>query len=210
MIKYFTKLFITGLVFLLPIVATILVVLWVVSFLNGYLGPGTTIGNWFDYIGLKFIDDTALSYIAGWIIVLLAIAALGLFIEITAKRWIIETVDSLIKKIPLIGMIYGPIRQLTNLIQKQDNAELQNMSPVYCRFGGTLFLALMPVCDEFQIQGRKYREVVIPTAPVPFGGAVIMVPSEDVFDAEMTVEQLLGYYVSMGVTAKDMIKVAKK
>lgn len=210
MIKYLSQLFITGLVFLLPLVATALVVIWVVSFLNTYLGPNTSIGGWLDYIGLKFIHDATLSYIFGWIIVLSSIAGLGLFIEITAKRWIIETVDWTMKKIPLIGMIYGPIRQMTNLIQKQDNAELRNMSPVYCRFGGTLFLALMPVCDEFEIQGRKYREVIIPTAPVPFGGAVIMVPTEDVFNAEMTVEQLLSYYVSMGVTAKDYIKTAQK
>ncbi len=40
----------------------------------------------------------------------------------------------------------------------------------------------------------------MPSAPVPFGGALIYVPSEWVKPAEGGVERLMNVYVSMGVT----------
>ncbi|MDO4570166.1 MAG: DUF502 domain-containing protein [Planctomycetia bacterium] len=208
MLRYFGKLFLTGLVFLLPFIVTALVVVWSVGFLTGYLGPNTTIGSWLGSVGLTFSGQDSGSYIFGWCAVLALITATGWLIESSAKHWIVDRTDSLMKKIPIVGLLYGATRQFANLLQKSDNTELQNMSPVYCRFGDTLFLALMPVADEFVVEGKKYREVIIPTAPVPFGGAVILVPSQDVWDAKISVEQLLSFYVSMGVTAREYIEVA--
>jgi len=40
----------------------------------------------------------------------------------------------------------------------------------------------------------------LPSAPVPFGGALIYVPSDWVKPAEGSVERLMNVYVSMGVT----------
>ena len=42
--------------------------------------------------------------------------------------------------------------------------------------------------------------MLVPSAPVPFGGALIYVPAEWVMPAEGGVERLLNVYVSMGVT----------
>ncbi len=198
--------FLTGIIFLLPFVATGLIVIWLVSFLAMYLGPGTVVGKSLGKIGMQFTQSSSLSYLFGWIAVLAFIILLGLFIENTSKRFITEWTDWLMKKIPAVGMIYGSTRQLVNLMDADNSSELQNMSPVYCRFGGTIFLALLPTSDEFVIQDNTYRAVIIPTAPVPFGGAVIMVPSSDVWDAKISVEQLLNFYVSMGISAKEYIQ----
>jgi uncharacterized membrane protein len=42
--------------------------------------------------------------------------------------------------------------------------------------------------------------VLVPTAPVPFGGALIYVPAEWVRPANIGVERLTAVYVSMGIT----------
>jgi uncharacterized membrane protein len=42
---------------------------------------------------------------------------------------------------------------------------------------------------------------LIPTAPVPIGGALIYVPTEWVRPADIGVEKLSAVYVSMGITA---------
>src|SRR5262249_8608274 len=54
------------------------------------------------------------------------------------------------------------------------------MRPVWCFFGGegTAVLALAPSAQEIEIEGRSYLAVLVPTAPVPFGGALIYVPHD--------------------------------
>jgi uncharacterized membrane protein len=61
-------------------------------------------------------------------------------------------------------------------------------------------LALAPSPEPVQIDGRSYVAVLIPTAPVPFGGALLYVPAESVRPAEIGVERLTAIYVSMGIT----------
>ena len=52
---------------------------------------------------------------------------------------------------------------------------------------------------------RDYVPVLVPSAPVPFGGALIYVPAEWVKPAEGGVERLMNVYVSMGVTPPEGI-----
>ncbi len=82
------------------------------------------------------------------------------------------------------------------------------MTPVLCRFGadgGTLTLALLPSQRPVCIEGRDYHVVIIPTAPVPFGGALLCVPAECVSPAGCTIDGLISIYMSMGVSAPDYL-----
>jgi uncharacterized membrane protein len=77
------------------------------------------------------------------------------------------------------------------------------MKPVWCFFGenSAAVLALAPRSEPVDIGGREYIAVLVPTAPVPFGGALIYVPVEWVRPAGIGVERLTAIYVSMGMTA---------
>ena len=61
-----------------------------------------------------------------------------------------------------------------------------------------------PIGVAIPAKGSNIRVVatglLVPSAPVPFGGALIYVPSEWVKPAEGGVERLMNVYVSMGVT----------
>ena len=77
------------------------------------------------------------------------------------------------------------------------------MSPVWCFFGGegsAAVLALMPSHQPVAIGEHSYLGILVPSAPVPFGGALIYVPANWVKPAEGGVERLMNVYVSMGVT----------
>jgi uncharacterized membrane protein len=56
----------------------------------------------------------------------------------------------------------------------------------------------------------SYLGLLVPSAPVPFGGALIYVPSEWVRPAEGGVERLMNVYVSMGVTPPISLKQQHK
>ncbi len=197
-LRLILRVFVTGTITLLPLVVTVALVAWLTGFLNTYFGPHTAVG--------KALENIGGTYLIGWLLVLGVIFVVGILMETALKHLWTACIDNQIKKIPIIGQIYGTTRQFTDLMKSGGGDDaMKNMSPVYCRFGGTMFLALMPVADEFMVEGRAYRIVVIPTAPVPFGGAVLLVPTEDVLPANISMDTLMAFYVSMGASTGDFL-----
>ena len=116
--------------------------------------------------------------------------------------------DAVLTRVPVVGGIYNTSKQLVSMLDRQDQADLQGMSVVYCIFGGDQgagFLALLVSPETFCIEGRAFNIVIVPTAPVPFGGGLLFVPAESVIKADMSVDGLMSIYVSMGVTASQYI-----
>ena len=103
----------------------------------------------------------------------------------------------------LIGGVYNVADRFVGLLDQKPRTDIGAMSPVWCFFGGTggaAVLALAPSADPIDIGGRRYIAVLVPSAPVPFGGALIYVPVEWVRPAEIGVDKLTAVYVSMGIT----------
>jgi len=48
-------------------------------------------------------------------------------------------------------------------------------------------------------QDKEFVTVLIPTAPTPFGGFLIIVPKEEVVDLDMSIEEALRLILSAGV-----------
>ncbi len=202
--------FLAGLLAVLPLVLTVAIVVWVTSFVEGFIGPQTFLGRTLESLGASRVgpDNRTTAYVVGWLLVLATVLVLGLIVELGAKRYLQRLVDALVKRIPLVGSIYGTSRQLVEMFDQKNDSDLKAMSVVFCFFGkegGPGVLALMPSSERFHIDGRDYHVVVIPTAPVPFGGALLFMPVESVKPAEMSVDGLMSIYVSMGVTTPQFI-----
>ncbi len=210
--SFLKKLFrylLTGTFFLLPFVITVGAVAWLGLFIANYLGPNTFIGKWMGSIGVFYFQTKypLISYLIGLLIVLTIIIAIGWIIERSWVKALVDFINELIKKIPAIGTIYSSTQQLAKMFDNSSN--VKKMTPVFCRFGSTLILTLMPTSDKFVIDGKTYCSVIIPTAPFPVGGAVLMVPEEDIVPSDMKLEQFLSYYGTMGVNGKEFINIAK-
>ena len=114
-----------------------------------------------------------------------------------------NSLDWLIMRIPLISNIYDLSKRFVSLVDRGDQGDLKSMRPVWCFFGGeggAAVLGLMPSPKPVLIGEHSYLGLLVPSAPVPFGGALIYVPSDWVKPAEGGVERLMNVYVSMGVT----------
>jgi uncharacterized membrane protein len=107
-----------------------------------------------------------------------------------------------VRRIPLVGSLYGVADKFVGLLDQKESADVGAMSPVWCFFGGdgVAVLALAPNSEPIEIDGRSYVAVLVPTAPVPFGGALLYVPVEWVKPANIGVDKLTAVYVSMGIT----------
>jgi uncharacterized membrane protein len=214
-----TTYFLAGVFALLPLVITVVVVVWVTGMLGDIFGKDTFLGGLVEKLGVGVIADgietepSTMAYLIGWVTVLGIVFALGLLVELGAKRILGQLVDALVKRIPLIGSIYGTSKQLVGMLDKKDDADLKGMSVVFCTFGasgGCGLLALLVSPERYEINGREYQIVIVPTAPVPVGGGLLFVPVDSVTQAEMSVDGLMSIYVSMGITAPEFVRPVGK
>lgn len=211
--KRLVRCFLAGVFALLPVVITVAVVVWVTEFLRKFIGPETFLGQQLSNLGVKLADESPgiVSYAIGWMIVLAGVFCLGILIEMGARNILQKVLDGVLSRVPLVGKVYSSSRQVVDMLDKTDEANLQGMNPVFCSFGQanpTVFLALLVSPKRFRLRETEYQIVIIPTAPVPFGGGLLFVPADSVFDAPISVDALMSIYVSMGATAGDYLPEA--
>jgi len=203
LVQKLTRYFLAGVFAALPVVITVLAVSWVINLLGGLIGPGTMLGNVLGRFGSRFVDNTTVAYIVGWIGVLTAIFILGFFVESGMRRIIGRITEAFFRRVPLVGKVYDASKQIVDMLDKQGDDKLKGMSVVFCTFGekgGAGVLALLPTPDKVELNGREHHVVLVPQSPVPIGGGLLFVPVESVSHVDMSVDIFMSVYVSMGVT----------
>jgi len=193
-----------GLLVLLPLALTAAVLAWTVGLVNGLVGPGTPVGRLFAALGYPFSANPGLAYLFGSLVVVTLIYLLGLVVRAGLQRPLRRLTDRTLRRIPIVGGVYNVADRFVGLLDQQKGSagDIGAMRPVWCFFGGdggAGVLALAPSATPVEIDGRSYFAVLIRTAPVPFGGALLYVPSEWVRPANIGVDKLTAVYVSMGI-----------
>jgi uncharacterized membrane protein len=217
-LKHPIRTFITGLLALLPLAATLLLLVWALQFLSQYLGPGSTVGQWLTGIGLGVTESELLGYLLGVLLVIVAVYTFGLLVETGLQRGLARLVNRIMLRIPVVRTIYDVAQKLVGLFGRKEGDELKSMAPVWVYFGGkkkegrsdgaTAALAFLATPKPVLVGGQAYLGVMIPTSPVPVGGGLLYVPPEWVEPAEMGMEGVTSIYVSMGVTSEQYMKLA--
>jgi uncharacterized membrane protein len=195
--------FLSGVLVLLPLTVTIAVIAWLVSLLVTYAGPNSWFGRVLVSVGLRVNDDAVAPYAIGLLLVLGVIFLIGLFVEHEIGTWVGTAFERLMLRVPVVSSIYDLSKRFTSLVDKKGGGELKGMTPVWCFFGGdkgAAVLALLASPTPFKIGCEDYMGILVPSAPVPVGGALIYVPATWIKPADGGVENLMNVYVSMGVT----------
>jgi uncharacterized membrane protein len=197
------RVFLAGFLLLLPLAVTAFVVGWSVTFIYGFVGPGTVVGRFLTSLGLGFSSSSLAAYLIGILMVVGLIYLLGL-VAIVLQERLQDALDRIMRRIPLVGTVYDLSRRFVSMVDRKDADGLQSMSPVWCFFGGepggAAVLALLPSREPVMVGAQRYLGILVPTAPVPIGGGLIYVPEHWVSPAEIGMDQLMSIYVSMGVT----------
>ena len=204
--------FLTGTMAILPVVITVAVVVWVADFVRKLIGPSTLLGDGIRGLGLTIVANDTAAYVIGAVLVLVGVFFIGVAVEAGAKGLIQRLSDAVLQRIPLIGNVYGTSKQLVAMLDKKEDGNLKGTKAVFCVFGkenGVGVLALLVSPERFHINGRDYQIVIVPTSPVPVGGGLLFVPVEMVQPADVSVEGLMSIYVSMGVTAPQLLAAGR-
>src|SRR5262245_5964566 len=203
LLQTLVRTWLAGLLALLPLELTLMALGWAGRLIFDLVGPGSLVGRFFAAIGHPLAGHVGLAYLIGTLALVATIYVLGVLVQSGLRGPLRTLADQTLRRIPLVGSVYGLADRFVGLLDQKPDADIGAMSPVWCFMGGSegaAVLALLPSPDSIQIEGRRYYGVLIPTAPVPIGGALLYVPADWVRPADISIERLTTIYVSMGIT----------
>ena len=196
------RIFLAGLLAALPLMLTIFVTGWLLSLIYQYLGPTSAFGRFLTSLGLGAEASALAPSLIGLALIAGAIFARGLLVHSRPGAWLAMLFDRLIRRIPLISSVYDVSSRFVSIVDSGNGDSIKSMSPAWCFFGGkpgAAVLALLPSKTPIRLGGEDYLGVLIPSAPVPFGGALVYVPASWIEPAEGGIDELMSVYVSMGI-----------
>jgi uncharacterized membrane protein len=211
--RRFARTFVAGMLAALPLVATLVVLSVIVRFVMSWIGPESVLGGALGALGLHTTGSPLAGYAIGLALAVAAVFALGLIIEAGMQLGLEAALDAFIARIPIVRNVYDTIDRFVTMLSRRDGEGRRSMSPVWCHFGGpggATVLGLLSSPDALTIGGKRYRAVIVPTAPVPIGGALVYVPDEWVTPAPVGMEALTSIYVSMGVTSAQYLAAPER
>lgn len=200
------RVFITGLLILIPIVATIFVLIFLFNLLDGWLAPAG--GQILRALGVKLPTD--LEHIPGFGIAatFLLIFFTGLFASNFLGRKILQFGDKIIKRLPLVNNIYSTIRQVvTSFSIAGSKAFKQVVMFEYPRKGlwAIGFITTNSLPSVQRIAKQKMVNVFLPTTPNPTSGFLLMVPEKDVYPLPISPENGVKIIASVGLIQSETV-----
>jgi uncharacterized membrane protein len=180
----------------------VIVLDWAAGYVLAAVGPDSFLGGAIVSGGSVIVGSRAEAF-AFWVglaLVLVAIGVLGAVVRTRVRRRMEEGVDRFIDRVPVLRSVYRPIAQIVRLLSPQESgAPFEGMRVVAVRLGDTETLALLVAPDLFDIGGQPRQLVLLTTAPVPVGGALLFVPPANVLPVDgMAVEDFAKFFVSIG------------
>ena len=191
----FTRLrnyFLAGAVVLIPIAITLYLTLFFIKISANLLPKEINPNNYLpiDIPGIEILISVILIIFIGW----LSLSFLG--------KKIIELINNLLKKIPILRTIYSAIGQITETLTSSKNKQQSVVLIEYPR-KGLWAVAFATKENEGIIKNSINEEVInvfVPTTPNPTSGFLLMVPKKDLIHLNVTFEQASKFIVSAGTS----------
>jgi uncharacterized membrane protein len=128
------RIFLAGLLVLLPILVTVIVTVWVAQLLQSYAGPNSLTGRVIVLLGLNLVSSDTGAYFLGFLIILGCIFLLGLVVE--TRLWpLVQTgLDSLISRVPLVSNVYDLSKRFVAIV---DRGATRTVCKACARYGAS-------------------------------------------------------------------------
>jgi uncharacterized membrane protein len=204
----FKKNILTGLLVLIPIVLTLWVLITLTQFLDKILVFMPD-----EFQPDVFFGGTIPGY--GVVITFVIVFLTGVIANNFFGKRIISVYEYILNKVPVINSIYKGIKQVSDTLLSNSGKAFSKAVLIEFPNAGTYTFAFVTGVPNDQIAKYlkgKFVNVYVPTTPNPTSGYTLIVPTKKIIEVDLSVDQVLKYVISMGVstTDKEFIKNNKK
>lgn len=194
--------FLTGLAVVLPMVLSVAIVVW----LFGTVANITDTLLYFLPRSLTHRDEgNGPMYwywsITAFLLAMMLIAGIGRLARNYIGRQLIEMLDSLMARVPLVNKIYSTIKQVNEAFSLGKKGAFNTVALIEFPRRGLYSIGFITGEQHEEIQAKTREHVLcvfIPTTPNPTSGYLVLVPEEQVTKLEMSVENAIRFIISLG------------
>jgi uncharacterized membrane protein len=200
------KSLLAGIITIIPIALTVYVLQ---AIFNISLAVGGKIAEPLkNVVSANFVGFNLLTSVAGLFVVLITLIIVGFFARNVLGKRVVNWIEGIFKRIPLISMIYTTTKQIIESISGTTNNSFQKV--VYIEYPRKRLWTLGFVTKESSNkENEKFYHLFVPTTPNPTSGYFLVVPIEDALDAEISVEEGFRMIVSSGIASSNKIPISK-
>ena len=187
--------FFAGAVVLIPIGITLYLSLFIIKVSSKLLPKELNPNNYlnFEIPGIEILIAIIVITFIGW----LSLSFLG--------KKLIEIINNILKKIPILRTIYSAIGQMTESLTKTENKQKSVVLLEYPK--KDVWAVGFATKENKGIISEKIGEelinVFVPTTPNPTSGFLLMVPKKNLIFLDITFEQASKFIVSAGTSEID-------
>jgi uncharacterized membrane protein len=192
--KSLGKVFLTGMFTVLPIMATIYLILWLLSAIESFLGRQ-----------LKYIiPDEYYHAGMGTAAAIILIFVVGLLMRAWLFRRLLKWGETLLLHLPVVKAVYKSMKDLIGLFSEEQSA--QALQVVSVMFPGTR-MRLIGFVTRHDFAGLPHgiggNEDVAVYLPMSYqvGGYTVMLPRNQVTPIDMPRDQAMRFVLTAGLTA---------
>jgi uncharacterized membrane protein len=212
----FRSYFLRGLAILLPTILTIWIFLWGYKFIQEnisvYINRGIVRLVMFLQDEQQYLtkEDMVKFWVNGWgsiagfLIALIGVCIVGLVLTSVVGKALWRMVEKFIMNTPFLRQVYPYVKQITDFLLTQEEQKKlfsRVVAVEYPRKGmwSVGYVTGSGIRKIVEGKDKEFVTILIPTAPTPLSGFVIMVPKEDTIDLDMSIEEALRFIISAGV-----------
>lgn len=189
-----------GMLAVLPAIVTLYAIFWLVTLLEGILATPLqwALGESWYLPGMGLALGIAL------------LVGIGMLIDAYVGRWIVDALEALIDRVPVVKSIYGAVRDFLQFALGQRQQDIRRVVAWECRpetwivgfvTGPAYFRILSQGSDQEAQQCKLEAEHVSVYFPMSYqiGGYTLVLPDRDLVTLDMGVEEAMKGVLSAGV-----------
>ena len=200
--------FLTGLVVIAPVGLTIWLIWSVTGWIDGFVlplvpdryQPDRMIQNFLgldptlqiDIRGIGVMIFLTFTVVTGWI-------AKGII-----GRSLIRYGESLVERTPVVRTIYSGIKQISETVFAQSERSFEKACLIEYPRRGIWAIGFISTDTRGEIakrgnEGQPMQSIFLPTTPNPTSGFLLFLPTSDIIELDMTVEEAAKLVISAGL-----------
>lgn len=185
---------ITGLVVWLPVLATFVVIRFLIDLLDQTIAllpagiqPDKLIGMHLPGLGV--------------LLSLLILLLTGMAVTNLVGQKLMQWSESLLERIPLVRTIYNGTKQLITAVFSTESKSFKKVLLVEWPRKGIWTIAFHTgtAGQKLNKTDQEMISIFLPTTPNPIGGFVMILPKSETIELDMTIDEALKYVISLGV-----------
>lgn len=183
--------FFAGLLVVVPVAASVLILLWVFTWVTDFMLP-------------EFLHRQMLTPLYRIIALVLFVAftiGVGRVTRLVMGKRIVSATESLITHVPLLNKTYGFMKEISQTLLSGKKTMFKRVVLVEFPRAGTYTIGFVTNETGGEIRGKTAEtgtSVFVPAAPNPTSGILLFIPREELIDLEMSVAEGMKMVISCG------------